>query len=75
MFFFSVRPLLVEILSSNNPFSADRLYEIPCQTYGSRPPAKIMWFIENKELLASKYNYSQVVSSGCSNKNQLFMFL
>ncbi|EFA06209.2 nephrin isoform X1 [Tribolium castaneum] len=53
------RPLHVEIMSSNNPYSADRLYEIACQTFGSRPPAKITWYMDNKELLPPKYNYTQ----------------
>ncbi|KAJ3650050.1 hypothetical protein Zmor_021760 [Zophobas morio] len=47
---------------SNNPLSADRVYEIPCQTFGSRPPAKITWSMDNKELLPPKYNYSQTDS-------------
>ncbi|XP_057651793.1 nephrin-like isoform X2 [Diorhabda carinulata] len=50
------RPLTVEILISNNPFSADRKYDIPCQTFGSRPPAKISWIMDGKELLPPKYN-------------------
>ncbi|XP_074027396.1 sidestep VI isoform X2 [Leptinotarsa decemlineata] len=56
------RPLTVEILSSNNPFSADREYEIPCQTVGSRPPAKISWIMDGKELQPPKYNISQTDS-------------
>ena len=55
--------MITEILSSNNPFSADRKYEIPCQTFGSRPPAKITWIIDGKELKPPKYNVSVLVSS------------
>ncbi|XP_050301674.1 nephrin isoform X2 [Anthonomus grandis grandis] len=50
------RPLTTEILSSNQPFSADRKYDVPCQTWGSRPPAKIAWIMDGKELKPPKYN-------------------
>lgn len=60
--FFSVRPLNVEILNSNNPFSADRKYELPCQSFGSRPPAEITWWMDGKQLLPPAYNNSQKVS-------------
>lgn len=38
------------ILSSSQPLSADRKYELVCQTVGSRPPAKITWWLDNKKL-------------------------
>ncbi|XP_068082092.1 nephrin [Anabrus simplex] len=44
------KPLSAAILSSNQPLSADRKYEIECQSVGSRPPAKITWWIDNKGL-------------------------
>ena len=47
-----MRPLEVEISFNNQPMSADRKYEIECQAIGSRPPAKITWWMENMELLA-----------------------
>jgi len=46
----AVRPLLVEISFNNQPMSADRKYEIECQAIGSRPPAKITWWMGNLEL-------------------------
>lgn len=46
----AVRPLLVEISFNNQPMSADRKYEIDCQAIGSRPPAKITWWMGNLEL-------------------------
>ncbi|XP_019764544.2 nephrin [Dendroctonus ponderosae] len=52
------RPISTEILSSNQPFSADRKYPIPCQTFGSRPPAKIIWILDGKELKPPKFNIS-----------------
>lgn len=51
----------MEILNSNNPLSADRKYEIPCQTFGSRPPAEISWWLDGKELAAPAYNHTQKV--------------
>ncbi|XP_066142755.1 neural cell adhesion molecule 2-like isoform X1 [Euwallacea fornicatus] len=56
------RPVAVEILSSNQPFSADRKYEIPCNTFGSRPAAKISWHLDGKELRGPKYNISIATS-------------
>lgn len=65
--FFSVRPLKVEILNSNNPFSADRKYEIPCQTFGSRPPADISWWLDGKQLIPPRYNHTQQVNNKVDN--------
>lgn len=45
----TVRPLLVEITFSNQPLSADRNYDIECQAFGSRPPARITWWINGHE--------------------------
>ncbi|XP_068157245.1 uncharacterized protein side-VI [Drosophila tropicalis] len=53
-----LRPLLVEISFNNQPMSADRKYEIECQAIGSRPPAKITWWMGNVEL----HGHSQKVS-------------
>ncbi|XP_055377463.1 uncharacterized protein LOC129609527 isoform X2 [Condylostylus longicornis] len=49
-----LRPLQVEISFNNQPMSADRKYEIECQAIGSRPPAKITWWMDNTELLATQ---------------------
>ncbi|KAI9580580.1 hypothetical protein GQX74_015556 [Glossina fuscipes] len=54
----NIRPLLVEISFNNQPMSADRKYEIECQAIGSRPPAKITWWMGNLEL----HGHSQKVS-------------
>ncbi|XP_015588753.1 synaptogenesis protein syg-2 isoform X3 [Cephus cinctus] len=46
-----LRPLTVSILSSEHaPLSADRKYEIACMTAGSRPPAKLFWYLDGKRL-------------------------
>ncbi|XP_023288397.1 nephrin [Orussus abietinus] len=54
-----LRPLGVSILSSEQaPLSADRKYEIACMTFGSRPPARLSWFMDGKRLI----NYTETVS-------------
>lgn len=45
----TVRPLLVEITFNNQPLSAERNYDIECQSVGSRPPARITWWINGIE--------------------------
>lgn len=50
---------MVDISFNNQPMSADRKYEIECQAIGSRPPAKITWWMGKIELHA----FNQKVSS------------
>jgi hypothetical protein len=45
-----VKPLSATILNKNQGLSADRKYEVVCQAVGSRPPAKITWWKDNKRL-------------------------
>ncbi|XP_037924795.1 synaptogenesis protein syg-2 isoform X2 [Hermetia illucens] len=54
-----LRPLMVDISFNNQPMSADRKYEIECQAIGSRPPAKITWWMGKTELHA----FNQKVSA------------
>ncbi|XP_063991907.1 synaptogenesis protein syg-2-like isoform X3 [Diachasmimorpha longicaudata] len=55
-----LRPLTVEILSSEHaPLSADRKYDINCRTMGSRPSAKLSWFMEGKMLKNSTQRFSE----------------
>ncbi|KAJ8966725.1 hypothetical protein NQ314_003342, partial [Rhamnusium bicolor] len=75
MLYLAVRPLTVEILSSNNPFSADRKYEIPCQTFGSRPPAKITWIMDGKDLKPPKYNTSQSDTEDGNSTTSILSFV
>ncbi|CAK9807333.1 Protein turtle homolog A [Anthophora plagiata] len=54
-------PLSVTILSNeHSPLSADRKYEISCITVGSRPSAKLSWFMDGKRLT----NYTEKVFQG-----------
>jgi len=41
----------VTILSSEHaPLSANRKYDINCMTVGSRPPAKLSWYMDDMKL-------------------------
>ncbi|KAI5740407.1 hypothetical protein M8J76_003529 [Diaphorina citri] len=53
-----LKPLKVEILGNQNPLSADRTYKLECQSIGSRPAAKITWWLNTKQL----YNHTQTIS-------------
>lgn len=46
----AVRPLSVDILLNNQPLSADRTYDIECQAIGSKPTAKITWWMNGVQL-------------------------
>ncbi|XP_042230323.1 nephrin-like isoform X2 [Homarus americanus] len=43
-------PLWVRLLSSRDPLSAGRTYEVVCQAAGARPPAVIGWHLGNTRL-------------------------
>ncbi|RZF47534.1 hypothetical protein LSTR_LSTR009070, partial [Laodelphax striatellus] len=45
-----LKPLKAQILSSFQPLSVDRSVNITCQSIGSRPPAKLSWWIDGKRL-------------------------
>ncbi|CAG9792224.1 unnamed protein product [Diatraea saccharalis] len=45
-----VRPLLVEILAREQPLSVGQQAEISCRAVGSRPPAVISWWLDDKPL-------------------------
>lgn len=44
MFLHLVRPLGLKLEGNNPPFSADRLYELTCTSWGARPPVSITWW-------------------------------
>lgn len=56
----TVRPLSVDILLNNQPLSADRTYDIECQAIGSKPTAKITWWMNGAQLRSfrEKVKYS-----------------
>ncbi|XP_022914013.2 nephrin isoform X1 [Onthophagus taurus] len=68
------RPLKVEILSSNQPLSADRRYEIPCQAFGSKPAVQITWSLDKKELKLPMYNSTQTDSDDGNMSTSTLVF-
>ncbi|XP_046838237.1 synaptogenesis protein syg-2-like isoform X3 [Vespa crabro] len=66
-----LRPLSVSILSSEHaPLSADRKYNISCMTVGSRPPAKLSWYMDHKKM----ENYTEKVSADGNMTSSIFTF-
>ena len=49
--FFSVLPLYVHIDSVKEPLSAERVYDIHCISFGSRPSALVTWWSGMTQLL------------------------
>lgn len=51
---FTVRPLDVRIIPDEQPLTAQRKYELICESTGSRPPAKLTWWKNNHRLEKTK---------------------
>ncbi|CAH2210655.1 jg12119 [Pararge aegeria aegeria] len=49
----SVRPLLVEILAREQPISVGQEAELACRAVGSRPPAIITWWLDDKPMIVA----------------------
>ena len=64
----SVLPLYVHIDSAKDPLSAERVYDIHCITFGSRPSALVTWWIGTSQLLDHS---SQVCSSYVTYSNSI----
>ncbi|XP_049785943.1 nephrin-like [Schistocerca cancellata] len=54
----NLRPLDVRLLGVGQPLSAGRRYDLLCQSSGSRPPAKITWWLDGARLDGSKETLS-----------------
>ncbi|XP_026315203.1 hemicentin-1-like [Hyposmocoma kahamanoa] len=59
----NLRPLTVQILNKNRQLSADRTYEVECQTTGSRPEALVTWWKGSRQIKRSSKVYSQTNST------------
>lgn len=57
---FSVKPLVVQILTKEPRVSADKNYDVECRTSGSRPEAVITWWKANKQIKKMAQNVSSV---------------
>ena len=51
-----VKPLNAKIISPPTPLVADRRYEVPCESVGSRPNAIITWYKGKRPLRRTKVN-------------------
>ena len=49
--FLAVLPLFVHIKTARAALSAERVYDIHCITFGSRPSALVSWWLGNTQLL------------------------
>lgn len=67
-----MRPLSVDILLNNQPLSADRTYDIECQAIGSKPSAKITWWMNGVQLRSFR---EKVMSIKISNFYYLFILI
>ncbi|KAI4487693.1 hypothetical protein M0802_011920, partial [Mischocyttarus mexicanus] len=66
-----LRPLSVNILSNEQTtISAERKYNISCITVGSRPPAKLHWYMGDQKMT----NYTEKVSSDGNMTSSVFTF-
>ncbi|RVE52253.1 hypothetical protein evm_003043 [Chilo suppressalis] len=63
-----LRPLLVEILAREQPLSVGQLAELACRAVGSRPPALISWWLDEKPLKAHSQKNSD-------DRNETISFL
>ncbi|XP_039746464.1 hemicentin-1-like [Pararge aegeria] len=48
-----LRPLLVEILAREQPISVGQEAELACRAVGSRPPAIITWWLDDKPMIVA----------------------
>ncbi|XP_011350473.1 nephrin isoform X1 [Ooceraea biroi] len=66
-----LRPLSVTILSNEHtPLSANRKYDISCMTVGSRPPAKLSWYMDGQKLL----NHTDQISQDGNTTSSTLIF-
>ncbi|KAF4523453.1 hypothetical protein B566_EDAN008862 [Ephemera danica] len=70
LFCVTVKPISANIMSSGQPLSADRKYELECMTVGSRPPAKISWWKDNKKL----DHYNEKISGDGNSTTSTLIF-
>ncbi|ETN61481.1 hypothetical protein AND_006858 [Anopheles darlingi] len=55
-----LRPLAVELVNGTGPLSADRRYIVQCQSVGSRPPAKLTWWMGGVQLTTTNQTSSRL---------------
>ncbi|XP_054746887.1 uncharacterized protein LOC129252242 [Anastrepha obliqua] len=55
----NLKPVAVHIMTKDRPISADRTYDIECKSSGSKPPAVITWWRNNKQLKKFTKNFNE----------------
>jgi len=51
---FTVSPIEVSILGKTSRITAGKKYDLLCQSVGSRPPAHITWWLDDRRLESAK---------------------
>ncbi|XP_074603923.1 protein turtle-like isoform X2 [Brevipalpus obovatus] len=65
-----LKPLGVTIFPNQEPLVAGKKTEVTCKTWGSRPTARVSWFLRNKELKRTRLVHS---NDGNSSTSTLIM--
>ncbi|XP_076653343.1 nephrin isoform X1 [Halictus rubicundus] len=66
-----LKPLSVTIVSNDHaPLSADRKHDMNCVTVGSRPPAKLFWYMDGRMLT----NHTEKVSEDGNKTSSTLIF-
>ncbi|XP_067617196.1 uncharacterized protein side-IV isoform X2 [Eurosta solidaginis] len=55
----NLKPVAVHIMTKDRFVSADRTYDIECKSSGSKPPAVITWWRNNKQLKKFTKNFNE----------------
>ncbi|XP_053203846.1 uncharacterized protein LOC128388471 isoform X2 [Panonychus citri] len=61
-----LKPVDVLIKPNDEPFVAGKKVEVVCSTFGSKPPAKVNWFLRNRELKRTRLIHSPDGNSSTS---------
>ncbi|XP_074593781.1 protein turtle-like isoform X2 [Brevipalpus obovatus] len=67
-------PLFIKIISIKRPLSAGKSTEITCNTRGSRPAAKLIWYLGQKPLSTSR-DFSEEDANGTYNSTSILNFV
>lgn len=54
--FLAVKPTLVQILNKPTTLSSETHVSLTCVSEGSRPPAQLTWFKDNRKFKKAKVN-------------------
>lgn len=58
-FFFSVKPISVKIRNKPTKLKAETPCTVICETVGSRPPAQVNWYRDNRRFRHGKVNATE----------------